>query len=159
VPQLLALLEQHPDQESEIANAFRYIGPPAKEAVPALLRKTGSTNQALRVICVQALGEIGADPEIVVPALMELLHHPDPSTRGSAVYALGKFGTNASPAVSALTELLKDPDNVVRRDAASELISLDPAAAEKAGLKSKFTKPGEAQPPSPAVAPATTPRK
>ena len=121
-------------QESAIA-ALDFIGPPAKEAVPSLLRWATNADGFVRNEAIWALGSIHAEPERVVPVLIIGLHDPVGVVRLLAVQSLGQFGPDAKLAVPALVESLNDPDADVRELATNLLKKLDPEAAAKAGVK------------------------
>ncbi len=106
VPQLIEMFDHMPSRQSEIALILSCIGPPAKGAIPSLLRAASNTNSSLRSNAVFALGGIHSEPETVVPVLIKAMRDPSDSVRYSAVTALLAFGTNASPAVPALIELI-----------------------------------------------------
>jgi HEAT repeat protein len=57
------------------------------------------------------------------------------TSAGTAARALGNVGPDAKEASAALVTALKDADPVVRQRAAAALKRVDPAAAEKAGVK------------------------
>jgi hypothetical protein len=108
VPQLIAIYERDPSPlvQTAVPSILARLGPAAKEAAPALLRRgIVHTNAIPRYDAAYALGQIEADPELAVPALIKCLSDPDSLVRGQAAEALGKFGVKAKAAVPALLEL------------------------------------------------------
>ncbi|MBN9522643.1 HEAT repeat domain-containing protein [bacterium] len=93
----------------EAAEALGRIGPPAKRAVPDLIRTLSDAELTrLRRQAAFALGEMGPDAGAAVPALRAALADPDPNLSWNAAVALGNIGPGASAAV---------PDLVARLDA------------------------------------------
>ena len=141
VPKLIEMYDDHPSRQIEIAKVLACIGPPAKLAVPSLLRGLTNTSVPVRQDAIFALGRIHAEPNTVVPVLIQALSDPDDSVGRSAAGALWEFGTNAKPAVPAIIEL-------VRRERARTIIPehydgtaeaalkrIDPEAAASAAIK------------------------
>lgn len=89
----------------QAALALKYMGPPARDAVPTLLAvvRDAADEEGVRAASAAALGSIGERPDEVVPALVDLLGGP-PSTL--SFYALGgladlaKAGGTARQAVA-----------------------------------------------------------
>jgi HEAT repeat protein len=85
------------------ACALALIGPPAKEAVPIMIRILDENNhEPKELLCpvVGALGRIGAQPDVVMPVLQNLLKdHKRIYLRPIAATALGFFGPKAKAAV------------------------------------------------------------
>ncbi len=110
VPQLVAIYELHPNSLSQqiVPAILGDIGPPAKAAIPLLIRSATDTNDNVRMNSVYALGQIHAEPELVVPVLMKCLIDSSSDIRASAARSLGTFGKGAQQAVPALLRLLKD---------------------------------------------------
>lgn len=73
------------------------------------------------------------DPE-AVPVLAALLAHDDATVRRIAAAGLAQIGLPARAAAPALLPLLRDADAEVRGDAGEALYSIDPEAAERAGV-------------------------
>lgn len=115
-------------------DALGFIGPPAKEAVPSLLRWATNTN--LHVLCsaMHALVRISEEPDLVLSVLTNALHSPVPVVRMNAVLALGELGPVAKPAVPALVEMSNDSVPDVGRKAANALKAIETGAAAKAGV-------------------------
>jgi HEAT repeat protein len=115
-------------------DALGLIGPPAKEAVPSLMRWATDTNVHVLCSAMRALGEIRQEPGLVLPVLTSALHSAVPVVRMNAVSALGDFGPVARPAVPALVEMFSDSVPDVRRSAANALQAIDPEAAAKTSV-------------------------
>ena len=109
VPGLIKIYEENvsPSSQMVAALALGSIGPPAKAAIPALLRNFTHTNADVRFYAVSAIYGIGDEPDSVVPALRSVLK--DPKVQWNAVGALGNFGARARSAVPDLLEALEDP--------------------------------------------------
>jgi HEAT repeat protein len=109
-PQLIALYDEHPDPflRQYIPAVLAAIGPPARQAVPMLLRAVTLTNNVIRVNSVTALGKIHADETAVVPALTNCLRDPYQEVERNAIWALWEFGPKAKAAVPALLQVLRD---------------------------------------------------
>jgi HEAT repeat protein len=127
------------DDRALAAESLGKIGPPAKEAVPSLLRWATDTNDWVRSRTIRALGNIGADSARVVPALTNALYDGDFNVQQSAVAALGEFGPSARIAVPALAEFLipQEFDRYadMSSDVSNALKKIDPQAAARAGVK------------------------
>src|SRR5579859_7097180 len=115
-------------------DALGFIGPPAKEAVPSLLRWATSSDLHVACSAMRALGEIRAEPNLVLPVLTNALHSAVPVVRLNAVTALADLGPDARPAVPVLVELFNDSFQDIRRNARSALRAIDPEAEAKADL-------------------------
>jgi hypothetical protein len=138
VPALIEIANQKISLESQTdaIHALGFIGPPAKEAVPSLLRWATNADQEVRFGAIYALGEIHAEPERVLPVLINALHDPASGVQHGAVWALQYFGPDAKVAVPALAELLNAPYDYESRFAATNALkAIDPEAAAKAGVK------------------------
>ena len=142
VPALVDLLEQ------DISPTSRYytiisltgIGPPAKAAVPELVKGLTNTEVEIAEASIRALDEIHSNPEVAVPALIKTLsgsaREPSDRVRILSAQALGNFGTDAKPAVPALLKVLKDWRGYeVGAAAADALKKIAPDAATKADEK------------------------
>jgi HEAT repeat protein len=113
-------------------DSLGFIGPPAKEAVPSLMRWATDTNLPVLCSALRALGEIRAEPGLVLPVLTNAPHSATPVVRMNAVAALGDLGPDAKPAVPALVEMLNDSVPEVRRNATNALKAIDPEPAVNA---------------------------
>jgi HEAT repeat protein len=107
VPRLVTMYDENISLDSQCAieDAFAWIGPPAKPAIPLLLRAATNSNSRVRANALWALGEIHTQPELCVPALIHALNDSDEWAVLSAAHALGMFGTDAQSAVGYLIKL------------------------------------------------------
>ena len=135
IPQLIRMLsDRDPDDEFQLvrrfaAYALQHLGPPAKAALPELLKiATNATDVAsVRSEAVRGLGEIGQATPEVVAALIQLLDDParineNYPTIGNTAYAsLGGLGAKAEAARPTLMERLGRADATQREAAASAL--------------------------------------
>jgi HEAT repeat protein len=144
VPDLAEVLkDKNGDVRAYAAGVLARIGPPARDAVPALTdlvkkdkepRPAGAlppTGMA-RVFAIQALGRIGPDAKASVPALTDVLTEKpaNEEARISAVVALGQIGPGAGAAVPALSDVVKNGKGVVRLHAVNSLGQIGPDARE-----------------------------
>ena len=147
VPELTRQLDLSPPpgNQGTIELVLAFIGPAAKEAVPALLRRLQDVSPNTRGNSLFALGCIHADSELVVPEATKALGDPDPHVRTEAATALRAYGTKAHSSVPALVEAVKqyspvqqasllDPDDPVIA-AKEALKAIDPEVAAKAGVE------------------------
>jgi HEAT repeat protein len=129
VPQLIEIFDRNPAPfpKQAIPAILGYIGPPAVQAIPALLRGVTHTNGIVRGNAIFALRQIHAVPHLVVPALIKCLNDPDIWVRAQAVRSLGVFGKDAQLAVPALIQLWqKEPLRLATSTPTSNLeLSLD----------------------------------
>jgi HEAT repeat protein len=111
VPELMKIHEENISIASQCAieDALAWIGPPAKPAIPLLLRAATNSVPKVRANALWALGEIHAEPRLCVPELIHALSDSDDLVRSSAAHALGMFGPDAKSAVPSLTELATIP--------------------------------------------------
>ncbi|MDB6109974.1 MAG: repeat protein [Pedosphaera sp.] len=137
VPALVEIYDQNFSKESQglAALALGRIGPPARMAIPSLLREATNKNEFPRTHSIWALTQIRGAPAVLVPALTQALHDPSLHVRSTAAVGLGGFGEDAKSAVPALVQALKDPDYSLRVHVKNALKQIDPEAAAKAGVK------------------------
>src|SRR5271170_4156910 len=83
------------------------IGPPAEEALPALLDALRDKEANVRGIAAFALARLGP---AAVPALVSGLDHVDPGVRAGSALALGGMGAGARRTVDALLRTVHDED-------------------------------------------------
>jgi HEAT repeat protein len=109
VPQLIKMYDSHPEASwsSYVPLAVGFVGPPAKQAVPMLLRAITNTNSMVRIYAAKALGQIHADAPTTVAALVRCLRDPEEDVRMSAVWALHEFGPDAKAAVPNLLQFVR----------------------------------------------------
>ena len=107
VPRLMEIYGENNSVESRCAveDAFGWIGPAAKPALPLLFQATTNSNNRIRADALWALGEIHAEPQSCVPRLVRALSDSDEQARLSAAHALGMFGSDAQSAVPSLIAL------------------------------------------------------
>jgi HEAT repeat protein len=110
VPQLLKMYRPEPCFR-HYALVLGEIGPPASNAIPALLFNLGNTNVAVRACAVRALGRIHCSAASVVPALTAALDDSVAEIRYEAVVALGLFEEEAKSAAPVLVRYLDSPTN------------------------------------------------
>ncbi len=89
--------------------ALGRIGPPAGDAVPALLSVFFDGGDSLRVVAAASLAGIGSR---AAPALGQALSSERPSTRIAAAHGLRLMGPEAKKAVAALTRVLETTDEL-----------------------------------------------
>ena len=111
---------------------IRYVGPEAREAIPALRDLTKDHESSFRQLALEALINIGPEEKGVLPALIEkLTDRGDPGLASIAADGLGKFGAKAKEGVPALIDMLRNGDesNLVRAARALGNIGPDARAA------------------------------
>jgi hypothetical protein len=167
VPGLIVMFDHDPSPtpQTAIPAILGDLGPPAKAAVPAMLRGMTHTNVMVRNNAIYALRKIKAEPKLVVPELLKALKDPEIMVRAQAIRALRDFGTDARDAVPALLEIWRKelPLSAISGRLSSEswivssgwvigpffgtslpdlhslaaeaLRAIDPGAAEKAGVE------------------------
>jgi HEAT repeat protein len=112
----------------EIVAALAEIGPPAKNAAPALLKIAGDEERGLvGSFIVIALGNMGSG---IVDDLRNALADNTVPRRRVAAEALGLIGPKANAATPALAGCLKDGDEQVRLQVAKSLGKIGPDAKE-----------------------------
>jgi hypothetical protein len=98
-----------PEPRARAVEAIVYVGPEAREAVPALLEIMKDHDSALRDNALWALINIGPEEKAILPAVIEAVNdRSDPYLAGSAAQGLGRLGARAKEAVPALIDLLKN---------------------------------------------------
>jgi HEAT repeat protein len=134
VPDLITLLEdpyrRYPEPlEEALVRAIGKMGPPARVAIPALVKTAGIDRDLDRTIA-EVVREILRAPDGPgeLPALVRLLRSPDASERLIAAKKIGTLGPPAQAATVALTEALTDTDVDVRRMACQALLLVLPGA-------------------------------
>lgn len=116
VPALVAALAgADPLLKKNIAQTLGYLGPAAKEAVPALVRLIKEDNGDAKIWAGMALGKIG-DP--AVDWLLSALDAPDPAVRADAAKVLSGMFPPPTRTISRLLAAMKDESVEVRRLAA-----------------------------------------
>jgi HEAT repeat protein len=111
IGQLIAELESDDLRVSTAAaDRLMRIGPPARAAVPALIRNLGTgagKRQILNVMATNALLRIG--PRAALGPLMAALDDEDRDVAYGAAFTLGGYGRAARSAVPALQRAVQDP--------------------------------------------------
>lgn len=125
VPGLLeALVRSEGARRADAAEELGRIGPPAKAAVPELVKSLQDRDADVRLAAAGALASIDPGNPAILPALEgELKAGPD--QRKSTAEILGDLGAVGVPGLSGA---LKDPDAGVRWAAAESLGRIGPAA-------------------------------
>jgi len=103
------------------ADALGAIGPPAKVAIPFLIKALLDEAELVRANAAVALGRMGPLAGDAVPLLASSLGDSESQVRICAANALGKIGPVGRRAVASLVESLNDPVPLVRASAASAL--------------------------------------
>ena len=113
------------DVQLQAALALELYGPPARDAVGALIRAAQSGDTEVRVESLFAIQQTGAKnaPE-VAGQLGAMLSDPLVRIRRAAAETLGTFGPAARPAKKELVQALQDPDPEVRRLASQAILQL-----------------------------------
>ena len=119
VPILISILQDSRQGASQqAALLLGEIGPPAKEAIPTLIKKMRAyDNKKLGIILpgykATALWEIGSDS---LPYLLELLENEHDDVRKHAVIAIGMIGSEAKSAIPILKKALKNEKEKVKNE-------------------------------------------
>ena len=120
------------DARRQAAYALGQIRPPARQAIPELVRALDDQYLELCWYAVDALGRIGPAAQEAVPAIVDAIKDPanDQYFRRNAATALGRIGPAARQAAPVLTEALGADDHVYRVAAATALWKIErrPAA-------------------------------
>ena len=126
VPRLIVALETEEIRPKAAAIIAR-IGPPAKAAVPALIKALEDKNPVLF-----ALAAIGPDAAEAVTAISQALGAPETNVCYSACFALGKIGPAAESAKAALEKNLVGDDHFLCMASAWALCHIAPKSPETA---------------------------
>jgi len=108
VPKLIDIHQARislPSQRS-VVRVLYGIGPPARAAVPVLLRDFTHTNDQVRCYAAVGVSRLGGEPAVLVPALRTLLNDPSVLVQWHAVNALSRFGGHARPAFADLVKVI-----------------------------------------------------
>jgi HEAT repeat protein len=131
IPELLRILESQEIDKMPlmarlaIIETLGTIGPPARIAVPTLIKYLTNPEMNTRAHAAEALGKIGPDARSAVPVLRKtLLKDPDEFVRASAAGALDGIGPGARDAEPDLLVALSDKSSFVRAAAACALASV-----------------------------------
>lgn len=115
------------DQREHAAEALGYLGPQAKEAIPALRASLNDDFPYIRTRCAEALAKMGPD---AVPTFITALSNANADVRSVAAGSLGTLGEDAASAAPALVKALGDSDSTVRNRAATALERLGASSVE-----------------------------
>jgi serine/threonine-protein kinase len=109
--------------------ALGQMGPPAHEAIPALIEALEDAESAVRWDAAKALGKMGAVAARAVPALTAVLREQDDEVACQhVVAALGAIGPAARTAVPALIGSFKDDGHRLEEQAGDALVRIGTAA-------------------------------
>jgi hypothetical protein len=100
------------------------LGPPARGAIPSLLRGATFTNGNVRAVAMITLGKIRSEPRLVIPVLTNAFRDPDVLVRQNALIAVSEYGKDAEPAIPAIAEMLNDKEHWVQTAALDALMRL-----------------------------------
>jgi HEAT repeat protein len=133
VPALVAVLKSGNSDARRIATeTLVEIGPVAKAASTDLRQLLTDPDEVIRCTAALALWRVAADAG-GVPTLVELVDKGGASA-GYAATVLGRIGPAAKAAVPALSRVYRS-GNGPYAEAGAALKAIDPAAAERAGVK------------------------
>ncbi len=124
-PAVGALLDADGAVRARAAEVVSHLGADAKDVLPALLSALASTDAAVRVAVVTALGrsDLASAPGAgdVVTSLVDRLADDDPGVRRAALASLARLGSGAAPALPALLTALRSDDATLRQGAAEAI--------------------------------------
>jgi HEAT repeat protein len=126
--QLRELLK-HPDLpiRMQAVSGLGIIGPPAKKAIPDLLRLLRDEQPMMRCLAAGALAEIGLQTEDETRQVIALLADADPDVRPFALYAVMNLGPNSVPG---LETMLSDKEPAWVRVASLQALANQGGAAK-----------------------------
>ena len=98
VPTLVEIANQDnsPECQHIAVWALCAIGPPAKAAVPSLLKLATNSDENIRLCAIFALDSIHAEPDKVTPVLIRALNDPSPHVRPHATNVLRNIDPEAA---------------------------------------------------------------
>jgi HEAT repeat protein len=102
------------------ALALGIIGPPARRALPQLIRRLRDRDPGVRRLVVGALASIDPAGKTVLPPVRRTLADSEPDVRERAVEALAALSRTGADAAR-ISDLLEDPDRDVRAAAVKAL--------------------------------------
>jgi hypothetical protein len=141
VPALIAMLnDSHAEVKYAAVFALSSLGSLAEDALPSLIECLRPDEFAWQGGGILGLGEVHQEPQRVVRALVQLLDNPRNPQQTQRIHAnvimgLREFGAQAKPAVPSLLRLLNDADEGIRGQVTNALLTIDPEAAARAGVK------------------------
>jgi len=130
--------------------AFREIGPPARQAVSALIERLRDKDATIRLHSAIALGNIGPDAKAAVPALKPFLKEKH-TVRVYTAIAIWKIEHNTPETLPVLEQGLQEENAKFRWAAAVFLGEMGPAAEHAIPLLEKATKSADKETASCAV--------
>jgi len=137
IPELIRAYDRaySPNSQNVIAFILGDFGPPARAAIPSLLRETSNKVDFVRNSAYRALGGIHEDAPRAVPALIRGLNDTYDTSRYHSAQGLGNFGTNAHAAVPALVSFIKTnvPSSVSAAPPSPGMKSIAPRPSPSAG--------------------------
>lgn len=120
--------EEDPAVRTNVAEALKSIGSPAREAVPALIGALADSEMGVREEAAAALGRIGISSAAVIEALLKSLSDKKEQVKHSAAYALGDLGASDEAVIDELIKMLKNSESLSCSVAAYSLGKIGPAA-------------------------------
>ena len=138
-PLTRALASEDPYVRGFAAFSLGEMGPPARDAVPALAAALRHPDGYTRGGAAAALAKLGPAAAEAVPTLQDGLASDDGDRRWKAARTLGRIGPAAQAAVPDLVRALSDPNEHVRVHAARALARIRPSGAEVAAALEKAT--------------------
>jgi hypothetical protein len=128
VPGLMQILERNYSDSSRICTlgALSFVGPAAEPALPLIVKHLRDPNPWARHNAVQAIGQIGGQPQFTIPALTSALSDSLPTIRYCALFALRSYGSRARSAVPEIQKLWTDPSIITNTLAPNGSILTDP---------------------------------
>ena len=128
---LKGLVRDLKDPDSQVrrdaAVSILRLGPPAKEAIPALLEAMKDKDPIVRQNSVDAVAEIAVAAPGVLPALVQSLKDEEYLVRTKSAGALGVFGPDAREALPQLLKAAHDEKKIVRAFVMEALGKIGPA--------------------------------
>jgi HEAT repeat protein len=120
--------DPEPENRKAAINTLKYMGAPAKEAVPVIIeRVTADKDPEVREYAAEALGELAPYAKAAIPVLIQALQKDtSPKVRAAACEGLQEHREGAKEAIPALHAALEDPDGFVRVAARNALFRVEP---------------------------------
>ena len=119
-----------------ILRALWRIEGPTPDLVPELIAVLQDGNESASREAVKTLGLLGPEARDVVPILVRTMKHRSVNyeVHKLAAVALGAIGPDAQAAVPALLKACRNPQGDLYEVARTALRSINPAAADRAGI-------------------------
>jgi HEAT repeat protein len=130
-----ATLSGKNERRGQAAHELGRIGPPARDALPALREALKDKNPWVQMAAAEAAFRIDQDQaKVTVPVLLDILKQEKKhsNARMHAIEVLGQMGPTARDAAPALRTILKDAKEPYRPSVAGSLLRIDPAEADDA---------------------------